>query len=677
MNQARRRTTAAAATAVVLATAGGLLTTVITPASAATTCTSPVFKRQFFANTGFSGTPKKTDCDSTVNENWGTGAPASGLPRDNFSVRWTLTRDFGSGGPFAFTVSTQDGIRVYLDGTRKVDVWKNVSTTQRKTVNVTILSGKHTLRVDYVNWTGTANVSFSYTPRTSATVDKVRPLAPTGATWKSQTGTGNSTTAVLSWAANKEMDLAGYRVYRQAAGTGTWARVGTTTGRTFSNTPPQTGQSYLYQVRAYDKAGNESVGSAALGPLTTPDFVAPAAPVLTVTSTADANDLSWTAPADAVSFQVFRKKTSDPDTEWKEYPETTGTSWSDTSAVYGISYDYKVLAHDAAWNHTFSAVVSGRPTITPPQNVTATTPSYGAVISWTEPSGDDTTGYTVLRSPAPADGTRTWTTADCRSRTTTTDESGATVHSCTDYDGDRGVTYAYAVRRKDSYDRWSVASPEVLVTRPGDEIAPPAVTGLTAEPLEYGIRLDWDPSPAADLAKYLVYEQPTRWATPQLVGSVDGTRSDALLRTPADGEQKRYVVVAVDVYDNAATFESEDWTSPVATVEVTERDLSPSTVPENTACDLDVIALASGDVQVDPFCSGSRFTETDGYHVYRWDPRTGSWVRLTETPVTTSYWIDTAAPAGTTVYYLVSFTEADGTEAFSNADDAVTLPSAP
>src|SRR5689334_20381224 len=142
MNPARR-TTAATATALVLTTAGGLLTA--TSAAAATTCTSPVYKRQFFANTTFSGTPKKTDCDTTVNENWGTKAPASGLPKDNFGVRWTVTRDFGSGGPFALPVAAQDGLRVYLDGTRKIDLWKNVSSTVKKTVNVTIPSGKHTL----------------------------------------------------------------------------------------------------------------------------------------------------------------------------------------------------------------------------------------------------------------------------------------------------------------------------------------------------------------------------------------------------------------------------------------------------------------------------------------------------------------------------------------------------
>ncbi|MGW2387596.1 PA14 domain-containing protein, partial [Streptomyces sp. NPDC001658] len=133
MNPARR-TTGAVAAAVVLTTAGTLLTAL--PAAAATTCTSPVYKRQFFANTTFSGTPKKTDCDNAIDQTW-TGAPATGLPKDNFGVRYAVTRDFGSGGPFTLAASGLDGIRVYLDGVRKIDLWKNTSTTVSKTVNVT------------------------------------------------------------------------------------------------------------------------------------------------------------------------------------------------------------------------------------------------------------------------------------------------------------------------------------------------------------------------------------------------------------------------------------------------------------------------------------------------------------------------------------------------------------
>ena len=81
MNPARR-TTRAATTALVLATTGGLLTAVASAATA--TCDSPVYKRQFFANATFSGTPKRPDCDTSIAENWGANAPATGLPKDSF-----------------------------------------------------------------------------------------------------------------------------------------------------------------------------------------------------------------------------------------------------------------------------------------------------------------------------------------------------------------------------------------------------------------------------------------------------------------------------------------------------------------------------------------------------------------------------------------------------------------
>ncbi|WP_281156811.1 PA14 domain-containing protein, partial [Streptomyces sp. HYC2] len=159
---------------------GTLVAVATSPASAAA-CATNTYTRQFFANTSFSGAPKRTDCDTAINENWGTKSPGvPGVAKDNFGVRWTVKRDFGSGGPFAFTASGQDGIRVYLDGARKIDLWKNGSSTVSRTVNLTIPRGTHTLRIDYVNWTGAAAVKFAYAPRTGATVDRVAPLTPTG-----------------------------------------------------------------------------------------------------------------------------------------------------------------------------------------------------------------------------------------------------------------------------------------------------------------------------------------------------------------------------------------------------------------------------------------------------------------------------------------------------------------
>ncbi|MEU2714476.1 PA14 domain-containing protein [Streptomyces sp. NPDC007205] len=392
MNPARRATS----TAVVLASTGALLSAVAAPASAATSCTSPVYQRTFYANTTFSGTPKKTDCDSAVDRTW-SGAPATGLPKDAFGVRWTVTRDFGSGGPFSFAATAQDGIRVYLDGTRKIDLWKNVSTTQKKTVNVTVPSGKHTLRIDYVNWTGTAVVSFAYLPRLSATVDTVKPLVPTGTSVSYDATTGR---AKLTWAANKEMDLAGYRVYRRLKGTSFGATpLATTTSASYTDgSLPQSGATYSYEVRAYDRAGNESAGTTDQ-PVTTVDRTAPAVPTgVRGSSGGDGVSLVWNAPADAASYRVYRATSADG--AYTRIATTGRPSHLDTSGSEGARYYYRVTAVDAAGNEsgrsdTVSGVHLDR---TPPSAVTGLTVTptgYGFHLRWDADPTPDLARYVV------------------------------------------------------------------------------------------------------------------------------------------------------------------------------------------------------------------------------------------------------------------------------------------
>ena len=264
------RSRLAAATAVVTVLTGGLAAVVTSPASAAA-CTTNTYTRQFFANTGFSGAPKRTDCDTAVGENWGGNSPGvPGVAKDNFGVRWTVTRDFGSGGPFAFAASGQDGIRVYLDGTREIDLWKNGTGTVSKTVNLTIPKGTHTIRVDYVNWNGAAAVKFGYSPRTGAGVDRVAPLAPTGPSIARDAGTGRN---FLRWSANKEMDVAGYRVYRRTPDQTTFGSpVATVTGTTFTDTTAGTA-THLYEVRAVDTSGNTSEGTADVSVTGNPTFL--------------------------------------------------------------------------------------------------------------------------------------------------------------------------------------------------------------------------------------------------------------------------------------------------------------------------------------------------------------------------------------------------------------------
>ncbi|MCX4972742.1 fibronectin type III domain-containing protein [Streptomyces sp. NBC_00620] len=481
-----RRSGAAIAITLATASTGGLLTAAAAPASAATTCASPVYKRQFFANTTFSGTPKKTDCDTAIDQNWGTAAPASGLPANNFGVRWTVTRDFGSGGPFSLPVSTQDGIRVYLDGTRKVDIWKNVSSTVKRTVNITIPAGKHTLRVDYVNWTGTANVKFAYTPRTTATVDKVKPLTPTGTAVTYDTATGK---AKLTWSKNKEMDLAGYRVYRRLKGSTTWTKLTTTTSTSYTNTPPTTGDTYYFEVRAIDKAGNESGGTADKA-VTTVDKTAPERVTgVSALGTTAGNAITWQASSkDVDHYEVWAAPVGQQDLDGPAF--VFETSYTDPIADAGTAYRYTLQAVDGSGN---ISPVSEPVTVTRPVASTAPVPS--AVkgtpadaftnVTWTAAEDPDAvvTGFHVYRRTSPNGA---WALVA---------GAGASATSYEDRSAPKGNAYYYVVG-VDSHGADSEPSEAAVVDRltPATATGPlaPQLTlvssGSTRSPIQVGIK---------------------------------------------------------------------------------------------------------------------------------------------------------------------------------------------
>ncbi len=61
----------------------------------------------------------------------------------------------------------------------------------------------------------------------------------------------------LVWADSPEADLAGYNVYRSVEG-GPTTLVGVETAATFRDGTVQAGDSYVYEVAAFDNVGNES-----------------------------------------------------------------------------------------------------------------------------------------------------------------------------------------------------------------------------------------------------------------------------------------------------------------------------------------------------------------------------------------------------------------------------------
>src|SRR5690349_11543079 len=70
---------------------------------------------QYYNNTSFSGTPF-VRTDAAINFNFGAGSPDASIPADNFAARWTGTQTFTTAGTYTFTLTRDDGARVFIDG---------------------------------------------------------------------------------------------------------------------------------------------------------------------------------------------------------------------------------------------------------------------------------------------------------------------------------------------------------------------------------------------------------------------------------------------------------------------------------------------------------------------------------------------------------------------------------
>ncbi|HSX05923.1 MAG TPA: DUF2599 domain-containing protein [Candidatus Saccharimonadales bacterium] len=63
--------------------------------------------------------------DPSLNLNWGANAPAPGAPADHFMVRWTGYFTAPIADTYTFGAGSDDGVRIYLNGTKIVDSWSD------------------------------------------------------------------------------------------------------------------------------------------------------------------------------------------------------------------------------------------------------------------------------------------------------------------------------------------------------------------------------------------------------------------------------------------------------------------------------------------------------------------------------------------------------------------------
>ncbi len=126
-----------------------------TPTPIPTTTQSTGFTGEYYNNTNLVGTPVLVRNDNAINFKWGSSSPDPKINSNIFSVRWSKSQNF-SNGYYKFTVSNDDGMRIYLDGVNIYNSWRDQSALTR-TFIVRIFQGLHNVVVQYYENKGNAS----------------------------------------------------------------------------------------------------------------------------------------------------------------------------------------------------------------------------------------------------------------------------------------------------------------------------------------------------------------------------------------------------------------------------------------------------------------------------------------------------------------------------------------
>jgi len=113
----------------------------------------PGLRGEYFDGMEPTGTVVVARTDSRIDFRWGDDAPDPKLPKDFFSARWTGTLGpVPETGEYTFTVSVDDGVRLWLDDKLVFDKWNPTPVTTYEAKVKLEKGGSYTLRAEYFDY---------------------------------------------------------------------------------------------------------------------------------------------------------------------------------------------------------------------------------------------------------------------------------------------------------------------------------------------------------------------------------------------------------------------------------------------------------------------------------------------------------------------------------------------
>jgi regulation of enolase protein 1 (concanavalin A-like superfamily) len=115
----------------------------------------------YYDNMDFTGT-KVSRIDRSVNFDWGSGIPIAGIGADTFTVRWSGQVQAVSSENYTFYTTTDDGVRLWVNGQLLIDRWVNQGPTEWSG-SISLTAGqKYDIRMDYFENGGGAMARLSW-----------------------------------------------------------------------------------------------------------------------------------------------------------------------------------------------------------------------------------------------------------------------------------------------------------------------------------------------------------------------------------------------------------------------------------------------------------------------------------------------------------------------------------
>lgn len=117
----------------------------------------------YFNNITLTGTPSVVRSETEINNNWATGNPVANISVDNFSVRWEGTIKAPLTGTYTFSVTADDGVRLWVNNVQLINKWIDQSATTYTATIVLTAGQAYPIKMEYYERGGQAVAKLAWT----------------------------------------------------------------------------------------------------------------------------------------------------------------------------------------------------------------------------------------------------------------------------------------------------------------------------------------------------------------------------------------------------------------------------------------------------------------------------------------------------------------------------------